>query len=83
MREVTFCILMALVQLGGLADVGALIRRAGYTRSKFQVLAWPVIRANQWAHKVQAGRYEITERGKIALAIEVGRRTKRRAATHV
>lgn len=83
MREVTFCILMALVQLGGLAEGAALIRRAGYTRSKFRVVAWPQIRAYQWALKARSGRYEITERGKIALAIEVGRRTKRRAAAHV
>jgi hypothetical protein len=50
---------------------------SGYVISKYQ-RALDLLVSLEWVRKPWNGRWGITERGKIALAIEVGRRTKQR-----
>lgn len=76
-KEAAFCFLSALVMHGGEADAAQISEASGYAFERYQVVSNKMI-ANCLLRKPWAGRWQITERGKIALAIETGRRTKRR-----
>jgi DNA-binding IclR family transcriptional regulator len=76
--DMAMAILGALVELGKPASLSEIIAASGYEYGSFYRAAGPIMR-HGWMRKPFNGRYEITERGKIALAIEIGRRTKARS----
>jgi hypothetical protein len=75
MPNVVFCVLMALVKDGGIANIYQLVAGSGYEHS----YVWTImsgLRERCWVYKPTWHSYGITERGKIALAIEVGIRAR-------
>ena len=76
MPIVYFAILQALVRLGGGGRTRDVAEVAGYAYNGFSIYR-PKLVKNHWAD-CRHGFWVITERGKIALAIEVGRQAKRR-----
>jgi hypothetical protein len=75
MPEVVFCYLMAMVKLDRDARAQEISEVAGYSSTGFQGVFQPMERRG-WVVRPLVNRYMITERGKIALAIEVGRRAR-------
>jgi hypothetical protein len=80
--EIVFDFLETLIRLGGSGNIYDVAAVSGYTTSTFKRLS-SAIQARGWMMLPFATKhkalYVITERGKIAHAIEVGRRTKARA----
>ena len=76
MPDVVFAILGALVRCNGWASVAMIVEVSGYSRQTFEA-ARPGLMRRSWTGR-SGGELYITERGKLALAIETGRRTKRR-----
>ncbi len=70
-------ILGALIEIDRPATIAEIIAASGYEEGSVRRVVIPLRR---WGlvDKPFLGRYIIAERGKIALAIEVGRRTKSR-----
>jgi hypothetical protein len=80
MPEVIFCVMMALTEFQQ-ASREQIIAASGYAWGSFDAV-FPKMMEIGYIRKPWNGRWQITERGKIALAIEVGRRTKQRARMH-
>jgi hypothetical protein len=72
-----FCVLMALVKCDGKAGVYTLDEESGYSRTTIIKHCKALIERG-WIVRFHHGPWYITERGKIALAIEVGRRSKKK-----
>lgn len=81
MPEVVFCILMALLE-NSESSSAQISAASGYQFDKYQRVAAHMVSLG-WMRKPWNGKWQITERGKIVLAIEVGRRTKLRAKLRV
>ena len=77
MSEVVFCILMALIEYQGTAHFSDIECASGFTSDSFYGQARRLL-SRGWISHPYYGCWMITERGKIALAVEVGRRTKQR-----
>lgn len=77
MPHMMFCMLMAILRLGGHAAAHDLIEVSGYQAAS---LGGTIRTAKDlgWIER-RSGLYWLTERGKIALAIEEGRQTSARA----
>jgi hypothetical protein len=78
MPPAVFSILMALVEYGGSASRAEIEAASGYGANYTSQLMWG-LRNRGWTWSVKGRRgsaISITELGKIALAIEVGRRSK-------
>lgn len=76
LREVDYCILMAIVRCGDIARLGDIAEESGYEKKTVET-SLPRLRE---FHVVERHGWKsvITEKGKIALALEVGKRTQRR-----
>ena len=75
MPEAAFCILMALVEYVGYASTHQISAASGYDVTRY----WYMIKRLEdrgCVFKPFNGGWIITERGKIAVAIEVGRRAR-------
>lgn len=77
MPDAVFAILGALVRLERESRAWEIADVAGYSINYFARIKF-VLFDRGWIERPFAMSYRITERGKIALAIETGRRTKRR-----
>lgn len=79
MSEIVFCILMALVRCGGLAPLWEVEDVSGYDISGKNFRAIKILKElgliEHYRYR-RPGSLVITEKGKIALAIEVGKRTR-------
>jgi hypothetical protein len=77
MPHMMFCMLAAILRLGGHAEAYDVIELSGYP---MQSLASQIRTAKDlgWIER-RSGLYWLTERGKIALAIEEGRQSSARA----
>ena len=75
MPEAVFCILRAMTLIGDISHRKEIANAAGYETLTFVRYASSMIRAG-FIVKPFAGKFAITEKGKIALAIEMGRRSK-------
>lgn len=75
--DVTVAVLKAIIEYGGFAN-----RFQIEAASRYQVLssdrALFAIQKYGWVYRPYHGFWAITERGKIVLAVEIGRRTKAR-----
>ena len=80
MTEMAFCVLMALTRVAQ-ARYQEIAEISGYSRQGMHNLL-PYLIQRGCVHKPCHGQFQITERGKIALAIEVGKRTRVRAERH-
>lgn len=78
MPEVIFVIMQAMANIG-IADRFGIEAETGY-HWRYFYRNMPSIFRRAWVYRPCWGYYALTERGKIALAIEMGRRTKARAA---
>jgi hypothetical protein len=79
MPHVVFCVLMSIVSYGGFAAIHQIAAISGYEPS--YILAVMVgMKKREWVYKPSSQLFAIGERGKIALAIEVG--IRRRASAH-
>lgn len=74
MPETVFSILGALILIGGHGDSHQIAEASGYEIGSYMRFSGTMKRLG-WIER-RAGLIHITERGKIAHAIEVGRRTK-------
>jgi len=77
MPDVVFAILGALVRLGRADRAWSIAEVSGYSSNYFARVK-PDLLMLGWIERPFSMNYRITERGKIALAIETGRRTRRR-----
>ena len=80
MTEMAFCILMALTRVKQ-AGYHTIAEISGYSRQGMHNIL-PYLIQRGCVRKPCHGQFQITERGKIALAIEVGKRTRARAERH-
>ncbi len=79
MPEVVFCILMALLEYDSEASVHEMSAASGYDVGKYMKVVTRMMVLG-WVVKPWNGRWSITERGKIAVAIEVGCRARSAAS---
>lgn len=86
MPEIAFCVLMGLLEFEEASEFQISVA-SGYSPKGNQSSGlYRTLRAlvrMEFVRRPWAGKWAITERGKIALAIEVGRRTKQRHAGKV
>lgn len=75
MPDAVLAILMALINLGDAGTRYQIIAESGYDSHNYIM---PRLLERNWILQPFVGLWIITERGKIAVAIEVGRRTKAR-----
>jgi DNA-binding IclR family transcriptional regulator len=78
MPHLVFAILGALVERDGLGRVVQIMAASGYELTSVQRAIIPMVKQG-WVARPFQGLWILTERGKIAFAIETGRRTKARA----
>lgn len=75
MPEVLFCIMKALIEGGDFLKVEQISAYSGYEIGTIR-RAIPVMLGLNWVVRPQPGIYALAERGKMALAIQVGRKSR-------
>jgi hypothetical protein len=81
MPHAVFCMLMAIVECGGFASIHQIMAASGYEQSYISTFKMKLVQRG-WMDNPTRSIYAITERGKIALAIEVGIRARAAANGH-
>jgi hypothetical protein len=81
MPHAIFCMLMAIVECGGFASIHQIMAASGYEKSYVSTFKAKLMQRG-WMYMPNSRLFGITERGKIALAIEVGIRARAAANGH-
>jgi hypothetical protein len=76
--DVVFAIMQAIVYYGGYANKYQVAADSGYSLGSVNRMIFSIL-DREWAYSPYNGLFGLTERGKLVLAIETGRRTKARS----